>query len=80
MFFEVLLLNPRGENHSNASSGKRLGCKISWVMNLFQETWDRASPAMMFIRPSRKAFGDYGRLKTTSTLREMHHYPHAGNP
>src|ERR1700740_1937480 len=24
-----------------------------------------------------RAFGDYGRLKTTSTLREMHHNPHA---
>ena len=49
------------------------------MMNFFQETWDRASPAMMFMRPSRKGFGDYGRLKTTSTLREMHHNPHAGD-
>jgi hypothetical protein len=31
-------------------------------------------------RRAVRAFGDYGRLKTTSTLREMHHNPHAGNP
>jgi hypothetical protein len=27
-----------------------------------------------------RAFGDYGRLKTTSTLREMHHNPPRREP
>src|SRR5579864_2754114 len=46
---------------------------FSMQLNSFQETLDWPFPCYAV-----RAFGDYGRLKTTSTLREMHHSPHAG--